>query len=449
MSRFLELEAKAMDDDYDYEEDEDEYEYAQPEVSPRLAARVARAAEQKQEEDDDALVAVPDGDLDVLTTSSEEKKKFRLNTTRILLTYAQVPASWSKENLARFIREKLVSSGVKALCIGKERHKDGGIHYHAAVEVTKKMDITNARHFDFQTFHPNVRSVRRGQKNWLGTVEYCQKDGDYLEDNVNLFPTSQNFVRRKLDHDAWVENNKQKKTVDVKWPVILPDGTPVHKPTMELQKKRHFWIWGQSDVGKTYWAQNTFEGQKVYVAGTEKFAFDRYADEEVIIFDDVDLTRDHKTLICNISNYNRIPVPLPPTRYVQKMWRCHQYRTIFVLSNAPPPVGLEGEGWFDNRFTTINLTVDNSLYWQGLRLAERLGDDAGAPRAEPIMVASSSSASDRSPSYGSWGRRKGLRHGSQRMENPPRDFVPASRVIGSGGKSSVVTDEPPADPEDH
>ncbi|MGI4851894.1 MAG: hypothetical protein ACRYGR_08130, partial [Janthinobacterium lividum] len=54
---------------------------------------------------------------------------FRLSTSRVLLTYSQVPEGWSVEA----VRDALELLGA-TYRIGKELHQDGGVHYHCYVD---------------------------------------------------------------------------------------------------------------------------------------------------------------------------------------------------------------------------------------------------------------------------------------------------------------------------
>jgi len=54
-------------------------------------------------------------------------------------------------------------------------------HSHAAIEFKRKVDIKNARVFDFNGLHPNIETVR----NWNNSVKYCMKEGTY-DSNFDL-----------------------------------------------------------------------------------------------------------------------------------------------------------------------------------------------------------------------------------------------------------------------
>lgn len=355
MSRYLELKAEGPSD----ESDTDSIELLADEPSPRVAARVARAA---------ALSNVPvveakevDEGLESATSDLESKAKFRLNASRVLITYPQAPPHWTKEHVQAHIKLRLPAA-VESMVVARELHRDGSPHFHVLVSCVKKMDITNVRHFDLEEKHPNFRTVKRGKDHFFTTAEYCMKGGDFISDNLNLFPNSKNFRKKQADHEAWIEHVNAKNSVAVRWPWVLPEGTVMQKPSdPETSKRRHVWLYGASDLGKTTWLHDTFAGQKIYIASTSTFAFDSYNGEEIIVFDDVALDSTYKELICAMSGYFRVKSPLPPTRYHQKFWPINQLRTIIVICNDPPGADLDTEGWFTNRFLVVHVTSQNRV----------------------------------------------------------------------------------------
>ena len=63
--------------------------------------------------------------------------------------------------------------------IGRERHVDGGLHYHVFVDFgpDKRWGTRNARSWDIQGQHPNI--VRVAQTPWL-SYDYAIKEGDVV-----------------------------------------------------------------------------------------------------------------------------------------------------------------------------------------------------------------------------------------------------------------------------
>ncbi|AVK87309.2 replication associated protein [Termite associated circular virus 1] len=98
---------------------------------------------------------------------------FRWQGRYLFLTYAQAGNDFTPNELITFIRE----SGRKQpgyILIGKERHQDGGLHYHCFVDWVKRFSFTNAARFDFGGHHPNISPVNSPK----ACLDYCSKDGD-------------------------------------------------------------------------------------------------------------------------------------------------------------------------------------------------------------------------------------------------------------------------------
>jgi len=98
-------------------------------------------------------------------------KSFRFNAKYALLTYAQCGDldPWR-------INDHLGTLGAEC-CIGRENHRDGGIHYHAFVAWERKYSTRNIRAFDVDGCHPNI-SPSKGSPG--AGFDYATKEGDIV-----------------------------------------------------------------------------------------------------------------------------------------------------------------------------------------------------------------------------------------------------------------------------
>lgn len=367
MARFLDVEAQGPSDSED--------------DAPRVAEG-KREAKAEPEAPAEAKAEAEGEDVDVNVSDPSLKKKWRLHCKRLLLTYANAPRDWTKETLKADLLAMFAKEGLKASIIGRELHKSGEQHFHCAVELDKECDSENVRRCDIRGQHPNIRIVKRGENNWTAVCAYAMKDGDFDGGIQTLLKGPKDYRKRKHDLEDWARDLGNRRLMDVKWPLTLPDGTSVPKPVSPSEKKRHYYIWGPPDSGKTRWAQQQFEGQKVFFTTlSQTYAWDNYAGQEVIVCDDVDIPhRVHADLIA-CSNYCLNDVPLPQTRYKVYYWPLRQLRTIFILSNYYPSQDLLAGGWFEARFHIIQLkpgvSADRSeSSLQGAR--ERAGGERSA-----------------------------------------------------------------------
>ena len=96
---------------------------------------------------------------------------FRFAAKHGLLTYPQCEGldPWR-------IVEMLAGHGAECI-IGRESHRDGGLHYHAFFLFERKFESRNVRIFDVDGFHPNVvRGYSQPEKG----CAYAIKEGDVV-----------------------------------------------------------------------------------------------------------------------------------------------------------------------------------------------------------------------------------------------------------------------------
>jgi len=272
--------------------------------------------------------------------NADPTKKFRFQGIKVLLTYPQSKIRSKEELVAKL--QKIIK--IAKYCVGAEKHADGGNHYHVYLHFGKSLDTRNARYFDVDGEHPNWRKV----KDVMGAVEYCMKDGKFTADGINLFLNSKGYKRRKDDHDAWCRDMRAKQLTDVTWPIQLPAGLGIASGAGS--KRRHFWIVGPPDSGKTTWVQTTFKRMKVFPRRSTNYPFENYNGEQVIIYDDIIPSFEE---IANVSTDYGIPTHVfGATRYKETMWPIDQERVMFVLCNVTPDYG-SLQAAFLSRFNVV------------------------------------------------------------------------------------------------
>lgn len=136
------------------------------------------------------------------------KNAERYSAKWLLLTYAQTPDGFDPEKIHSMARAE------KAKCrIGKEFHKDGGTHYHAFFEFSKRFQTRNIKHFDSQNCHPNWTIIRYTPwKSW----DYVGKDGDVVVEDCERPPEtgSGKAAPNKLVFDTLVSARDYQEFVD-------------------------------------------------------------------------------------------------------------------------------------------------------------------------------------------------------------------------------------------
>lgn len=254
-------------------------------------------------------------------------KAFRINAKQFFITYPQCPIP--KEGVYDLFDK---SFNPEELIVAEEKHEDGNKHLHVYVKFEKKLNIKDPRHFDIDGYHPNIQSVH----NKNAVTKYVKKDGNYREKQVST-------VERLRGLDVF---NAQRKAADIIYheqliyrvnlpaPPLrfeLPNGIIVDRAIRE--KKRHIWMYGPPDTGKTSWINETFGGTAIFMVNAGKYPFENYMNEEIIIYDDIVPVRED---LINATNTWKVLKSIGQVRYKEQYWKIGQERLVIVISNMIP-----------------------------------------------------------------------------------------------------------------
>lgn len=140
--------------------------------------------------------------------SVAQKKPFRVSAKKILLTYSQVEKQLEAQNdnhafrdcdlqkqiqqiqqiQPQQIREQLLEKNpnVKGYVVSKQRHKDGGTHFHVILEASNKFDIKNPHKLDLEFSGKKIHGNYKKINNYKKVVEYICKDAEYDSNNKSI-----------------------------------------------------------------------------------------------------------------------------------------------------------------------------------------------------------------------------------------------------------------------
>lgn len=170
------------------------------------------------------------------------------------LTYPQCP-------LAKELVLKLLEPlGIAEYTISEEKHDNGDPHLHACIILKKKARFKKDR-FDIKdldtVYHGNYQPVKNLQK----CREYVIKDGNYIS-NVDVEAVKmhkpklvkEDYLKDPLDlldegKLSFFQINNFLKNQDC-YKMLLARKTAIPPEEMP-KKKRHHWIYGNSNTGKT------------------------------------------------------------------------------------------------------------------------------------------------------------------------------------------------------
>lgn len=251
------------------------------------------------------------------------------------LTYPQT-GDIPREEFDRAFKLKYGSTLV-AFLSAREPHKDGGWHIHCYAKFEYKLRFSDPRYFDItvglKELHPNIQTVRSSAA-WQ---KYISKGGDVGRSGVAGY-----------DPGAYKPGKKKSAYLDLVWesqflagtdgreisyPITIP-GTvaTIIAPTATV-KKRSYWIVAPPNAGKSWWANEQFDGQRVFMRADALHPYEDYLDQELIIYDDQKGVSFSE--FANVLNVYSLQCHVfGAVRYVSKYWKKKQARSILFLTNS-------------------------------------------------------------------------------------------------------------------
>lgn len=182
---------------------------------------------------------------------------FNFNQKNVLLTYSQCPVS--KEEILSHLQ---ALHEVGSYTISQEKHGDGNFHIHALITFATKLHTRSERYFDLGVWHPNIKPLKT-KRDVVQARAYVIKDGEYITNVQEV------LGKRAILAKAILDEGKITKKLIVQNPeIIFLNYSSISQwlaivrserseiPQIETQKKRHIWLTGVSNSGKTYWLRN-------------------------------------------------------------------------------------------------------------------------------------------------------------------------------------------------
>ena len=227
-------------------------------------------------EDSDDEYEPQNNDIEKITEKYVPKEgKFRFCASSVFLTYPQCTLTIHQ------VMDFLLTKKASVMVVSQEHHQDGNPHIHAYAEFKVKIDTKSERFFDIKGFHPNI--AKPISKFYV--IRYVTKKKDYEEHNIDV----QKFLdeeKKKIKQNNNKNKGKIKKALkDIIEEKITPVEAVVKEPMLLLyydrikknyamwksdmeelerenslftnyifkKKKRHYWIYGVSNTGKTFY----------------------------------------------------------------------------------------------------------------------------------------------------------------------------------------------------
>ena len=181
------------------------------------------------------------------------------------LTYPHCPV---EKEIALGVYKARFGESLVDWVVAEEKHKDGSPHLHAFVQFDKKTTVYGDT-FDLQAFHGEYQPA----KSWQCVIRYCTKDGNYISKNnveagirkQNKHLTVEDFSSDPLDLleqgklnplslNNFLRNRETYRSLLAR-KVHRQDNSP-------LKKKRHEWLYGPSNTGKSTILKEEMAGEE-------------------------------------------------------------------------------------------------------------------------------------------------------------------------------------------
>lgn len=177
---------------------------------------------------------------------------FNIDARKFLLTYPQ--CTLDKETLLTSL-QSLGEIKWYTVCI--EPHSDGTPHLHACVHYSRKIHSTNSRFFDIGQYHPNIQTLKTAA-DFQRSEAYCRKHGDFVS-NVDTKISKRTLLAKRILEYGKITRELIEENPEIifcnyasisSW--LADFGPKKVKLSYPTNKKRHYWLYGPSNCGKTY-----------------------------------------------------------------------------------------------------------------------------------------------------------------------------------------------------
>ena len=292
--------------------------------------------------------------------NKEKKNKFRLNCTRLFLTYPK--CLLERSEVHKYLEQKL-KDNIKEYLIVQEQHKDGDKHIHVYLELNKRINYKDCHCLDLNGYVGHYECC----KNKMKAIEYLLKEDktplqsldwkQYLLDSNYHKRTQANLDKLNLIETKGLAQCVRTGEISL---LVLPiynkaltllNGMEIKDDREDLptsletpwnfklifdldNKQCHYWIYSKkSNFGKTTYAQELCKNYKTQIWNTEeKYQPHITRETEIIVFDEY----SHRTCIF-ISLLNML---MDGSAYITgkglNAWQLNNKPLVIIFSNFTP-----------------------------------------------------------------------------------------------------------------
>lgn len=217
----------------------------------------------------------------------ENKKKFYFKQKSIFLTYSQ--CDLDKKKVYSYCITKF---NPIRMILGKGKHKDGGFHFHIWMEFEDNITIRDSRHFDILKFHPNISKLRNINCHSIKSIlKYILKDDSnpFIFGDIDIKSNKRNIIGKKVINGDNINDIIEEYPEEIyNYDKLIKNSNLFFIRTQIVSKhikRKCFWIYGKSGVGKSYLVRESFD--EIYEKENNLW-WDGYSNESVVLIDDLD-----------------------------------------------------------------------------------------------------------------------------------------------------------------
>lgn len=240
---------------------------------------------------------------------------YRLRGRAHFFTWSQVPDDTTHDNAFSTLGD---CTPFQYAIVARERHANGGLHYHAYVEWSRAIDCLAGDNLNLRGQHPNI-IAKRDRRSRAAARQYCKKDGDWQEKGETSILPGENPEETTLCEKAancsswsiWLDTAYKSDIpyayAKAAWDatntqsVTICDGHPesgtITSPLLNWIRydeadSRALVLLGPSGIGKTTWGIRFAPRPALLVSHADDLRAFREGHHRSIIFDDMMFAAD-------------------------------------------------------------------------------------------------------------------------------------------------------------
>lgn len=178
----------------------------------------------------------------------------QINNAKFFLTYPKCTltpeALLAKLPFLENLREYVIS---------QEKHADGSDHIHCVLHYSERIRTRDVRFFDIEGYHPNIKTLKT-KADLHRTARYAVKDGHFITEGDMLKKSRDEIFQALVNIGEvtadFIQANPSVLALNfssIKGWLQLLGRTSLLSKRVPKEKRRHIYLYGPSNTGKSTW----------------------------------------------------------------------------------------------------------------------------------------------------------------------------------------------------